>query len=149
MYQLISSPTRITQGSETIIDLFITNEPTRYIEVGCRNCCLGDHQLIYGIRKEKTDNKMTNDDTKHTVSAVRSFCKRTYTGYPGTSLMSLMTLRIDGTCGSYFSTRFWMSMPPCESTGKGKIKFPGSQTKSESWSKREKPPMEEGKEDQG
>jgi len=64
LYQLVSSPTRITQGSETIIDLFITNEPTRYIEVGCRNCCLSDHQLIYGIRKEETDNKMTNNEER-------------------------------------------------------------------------------------
>ena len=31
LHPLITSPTRITKGSGTIIDLFITNEPTRYI----------------------------------------------------------------------------------------------------------------------
>ena len=98
-----------------------------YIEVGCRNCCLSDHQLVYRIWKEQTDSKKTNSEerqyTEHTVSAIRSFCKRTYTRYPGTSLKSLMTLRIDGSCRSYFSTWFWMSMnmPPYKSPGKGKI----------------------------
>ena len=51
--QLVTSPTRITSRSETIIDLFVTNEPTRYAEVGCRDCSLSDHQLVYGIRKER------------------------------------------------------------------------------------------------
>lgn len=36
LHQLVASPTRITSRSETIIDLFVTNEPTRYVEVGCR-----------------------------------------------------------------------------------------------------------------
>ena len=43
--------------SAVIFDLFITSEPTRYIEVGCRDCCLGDLQPVYGLWKSRKKEK--------------------------------------------------------------------------------------------
>ena len=71
LHQLVASPTRITSRSETIIDLFVTNEPTGYAEVRCRDCSLSDHQLVYGIRKERMDSRKPD----HTVYQYRAYSK--------------------------------------------------------------------------
>ena len=51
LHQLITAPTRVTRESETIIDLLITSDRDKYAEVGCRDCSLSDHRLVYGSRK--------------------------------------------------------------------------------------------------
>ena len=41
--QLVTLPTRITSESKTLLDLFITSQPSNYPEVKCQDCCISDH----------------------------------------------------------------------------------------------------------
>ena len=49
--QLIQEPTRITQNSSTLIDVFITNEPDKFAASGVCHIGFSDHCLIYVARK--------------------------------------------------------------------------------------------------
>ena len=49
--QLIDHPTRITQETATTIDLFLTNDYTKYSHHGTSDLGISDHSLIYAIRK--------------------------------------------------------------------------------------------------
>ena len=53
--QLVTLPTRITSGSKTLLDLFITSQPSNYPEVKCQDCCISDNQLIYGVSREQME----------------------------------------------------------------------------------------------
>ena len=48
--QLITDPTRITQNSRTLIDLFFTSKPELYVS-GVLPIGFSDHSAIFGIRK--------------------------------------------------------------------------------------------------
>ena len=54
LQQLINKPSRITSGGESLIDVMITSCEARHWETGCEDCCLSDHQMIYGIKTEVT-----------------------------------------------------------------------------------------------
>lgn len=49
--QLIKEPTRITQTSQTLLDLCITNFPDKISKSGIIHVGISDHSLIYAIRK--------------------------------------------------------------------------------------------------
>ena len=51
LFQLIKQPTRVTQNSETLIDLIITNSKGNTTDSGSLLTSLSDHNLIYTIRK--------------------------------------------------------------------------------------------------
>lgn len=45
--QLIKSPTRTTEFSETIIDLIFVNNNHRIVDSSVVQCTIGDHSLVY------------------------------------------------------------------------------------------------------
>ena len=45
--QLITEPTRITLSSRSLIDLCITNTPTKVTKFGVVHLAISDHALIY------------------------------------------------------------------------------------------------------
>ena len=49
--QLIKEPTRITSTTSTLIDVILTNEPSRVLASGVLHVSISDHNLIYAIRK--------------------------------------------------------------------------------------------------
>ena len=49
--QLIKEPTRITSSSKSLIDLFLTNEPGKFVTSGVSHIGCSDHSLIYVSRK--------------------------------------------------------------------------------------------------
>ena len=49
--QLINVPTRITPNSSTLIDVILTNEPSRIITSGVLHIGISDHSLVYAVRK--------------------------------------------------------------------------------------------------
>ena len=49
--QLIKEPTRVTSSSESLIDLFLTNEPDKFVTSGVSLIGCIDHSLIYVSRK--------------------------------------------------------------------------------------------------
>ena len=49
--QLIDQPTRITQLTSSIIDLFLTNHPWNFSDSGVTDIGISDHCLVYVIRK--------------------------------------------------------------------------------------------------
>ena len=49
--QIITQPTRITQNSETLIDVALTNCPENIINSGVVHVGISDHSLIYICRK--------------------------------------------------------------------------------------------------
>ena len=53
--QLVTLPTRIASESKTLLDLFITSQPSNYPEVKCQDCCISDHQLISGVSREQME----------------------------------------------------------------------------------------------
>ena len=52
--QLIDSPTRITNSSQSLLDVAITSTPERIISSGVVHLGISDHSLIYAIRKLNT-----------------------------------------------------------------------------------------------
>ena len=54
-HQLINQPTRITEHSETIIDLIITNIAHLCSSFGVQSCTIADHELIYVVKKKPKD----------------------------------------------------------------------------------------------
>ena len=51
LQQLINSPTRITESSNTLIDIIITNMPSRIVTSGVIHIGISDHSLVYAVRK--------------------------------------------------------------------------------------------------
>ena len=51
MAQLIKEPTRVTAKSQTLIDVFITNKEDNISHSGVYTLSIGDHNLIYAVRK--------------------------------------------------------------------------------------------------
>ena len=49
--QLINKSTRITPSTSTTIDLFLTNEPSKYRNAGVSHIGISDHSVIYAARK--------------------------------------------------------------------------------------------------
>ena len=49
--QLIKEPTRVTSSSKSLIDLFLTNEPGKFVTSGVSHIGCSDHSLIYVSRK--------------------------------------------------------------------------------------------------
>ena len=49
--QIISSPTRITENSSTLIDMIFTNEKHRIVSFGILHLGLSDHSLVYCVCK--------------------------------------------------------------------------------------------------
>ena len=49
--QLIKEPTRVTSSSKSLIDLFLTNEPDKFVTSGVSHIGCSDHSLIYVSRK--------------------------------------------------------------------------------------------------
>lgn len=56
--QLITEPTRITQTSETLLDLIITNKPDRILVSGTNQLGCSDHNLVYATRKISNSSKV-------------------------------------------------------------------------------------------
>ena len=51
MKQLITEPTRITDTSETAIDLICTSNPEQITQLGMLPCKISDHNIIFCTRK--------------------------------------------------------------------------------------------------
>jgi len=66
--QLITVPTRITDSSETTIDLLFSSDPCHFSKTGAMACTGSDHLMIYGERKEKIS-------VLPQITTVRSFKK--------------------------------------------------------------------------
>ena len=49
--QLIKEPTRVTSSSKSLINLFLTNEPGKFVTSGVSHIGCRDHSLIYVSRK--------------------------------------------------------------------------------------------------
>ena len=49
--QLINQPTRVTEETRTLIDLFITNSEESILHSGVYPLSISDHKLIYAVRK--------------------------------------------------------------------------------------------------
>ena len=49
--QLINQPTRVTEETRTLIDLFITNSEESILHSGVYPLSISDHNLIYAVRK--------------------------------------------------------------------------------------------------
>ena len=71
LQQLINKPARITSGGESLIDVMITSCEAGHWETGCEDCCLSDHQMIYGIKTEVTN----SDGNMLNISQYRAFHK--------------------------------------------------------------------------
>lgn len=66
--QLISTPTRITSNTRTLIDIILTNRPHRIVSSGVIHLSISDHSLVYAIRKISVSSK-----TSHTITEIRNF----------------------------------------------------------------------------
>lgn len=51
LHNIIKEPTRITQKTQTLIDLFITSKKELIQESGVIHLGISDHSLIYGVYK--------------------------------------------------------------------------------------------------
>ena len=51
---MIDSSTRITNSSQSLLDVFITSTPEKIISSGVVHLGISDHSLIYAIRKLNT-----------------------------------------------------------------------------------------------
>ena len=49
--QLIEQPARITETTQTLIDVILTNNPSRIVSSGVIQLGISDHNLVYAIRK--------------------------------------------------------------------------------------------------
>ena len=50
--QVVTSPTRVTQSTGTMIDLLFCSDPAQFLTVCCKNTGLSDHSLAYGVFKD-------------------------------------------------------------------------------------------------
>ena len=51
LHQQITTPTRIDETTESLIDLVLTNMPHNICKTAVLESCLSDHQLIGAVRK--------------------------------------------------------------------------------------------------
>ena len=70
MKQLISEPTRLTESSQTLIDVILTNKPNRIVSSGVLHVSISDHSLIYTVRKISVPTQ-----NNHKYQSMRSFKK--------------------------------------------------------------------------
>ena len=50
---LIEKPTRVTENSQTLIDVIITNRPELFNKSDVYNTGISDHAMVYGVMNEK------------------------------------------------------------------------------------------------
>ena len=50
---VITKPTRITNNSQTLIDVILTNKPELFKDCGVCEVGISDHALVYGLMKER------------------------------------------------------------------------------------------------
>lgn len=67
--QLIKTATRITETSQTLIDLIVTNSPDKQCDSGVISTGIADHELIYTIRSKS---KVTNIPKVINVRSIKS-----------------------------------------------------------------------------
>ena len=67
MSQLIKDITRLTNSSQTAIDLIIASDPDKVSQSGILPCKISDHNIIYCTRKMKK-----YQVNKHNVTHIRS-----------------------------------------------------------------------------
>ena len=85
--QLISTPTRTTENTTTLIDHVLTNSPHKIIKSGVVEVNLSDHELIYCMRK--TTKLKSN---KHNELNIHSM--KNYTAEGFVELLKKMTSQI-------------------------------------------------------
>lgn len=56
MFQLIDSPTRVTQYSSTLLDVIITNDKESVTNCGVKTLQLSDHDLVYCTLRHESEN---------------------------------------------------------------------------------------------
>ena len=67
---VITRPTRITNDSQTLIDVILTNKPELFKDCGVCEVGISDHALVYGLMKER------NGFYESKVLTVRSYKER-------------------------------------------------------------------------
>ncbi len=60
LQQQIRLPTRVTDHSKTLIDLYFTSNPELYVDCGVIQTSISDHYMIYAIRKGKPVKSVNN-----------------------------------------------------------------------------------------
>ena len=65
--QLVMEPTRVTDRTETMIDLLFSSHPHSFMKVGCTDLTDSDHLMIYVVYQEEVK------VTKQYVRMVRNF----------------------------------------------------------------------------
>ena len=55
LYQLMDSPTRITNTSSTLIDVIFTNCQNNIVSAGVSHVSLSDHSLVYAFRNNNNN----------------------------------------------------------------------------------------------
>ena len=55
--QLISSPTRCTEKSKTLLDVILTSDHSTHCSSGVVNCAISDHNLIYTLIRIDESNR--------------------------------------------------------------------------------------------
>ena len=53
--QMVSSPTRVTDTTESLIDVIITSNTKQALEVGVKQCSISDHDLVYAVLRLKKE----------------------------------------------------------------------------------------------
>ena len=71
LYQLIDSPTPITNTSSTLIDVIFTNCQNNIVSTGVSHVSLSDHSLVYAFRKIYINSLLGNS----TISILPVFAK--------------------------------------------------------------------------
>lgn len=51
--QMIQEPTRVTENTESMIDLLYTSCPEHFSDTGCAPVAMSDHHMIYGVHMER------------------------------------------------------------------------------------------------
>ena len=49
----ISSPTRVTASTKTLLDVILVSHPDRFVSSGTLHLAISDHDLIYIVRKQR------------------------------------------------------------------------------------------------
>lgn len=66
--QIIKTPTRSCETSETLIDLIITNGSKLCVKSGVLSCSISDHDIVYTLRKLKA-----KCNRRNVTKEIRSF----------------------------------------------------------------------------
>ena len=92
LYQLIDSPTRITNTSSTLIDVIFTNCQNNIVSTGVSHVSLSDHSLVYAFCKIYINSLIGNS----TISILPGFAD-IFQHKIGTEETILMTQTLCGT----------------------------------------------------